>query len=373
MWLNEAFATWMAFSIMERVFPQYETNLRLPQDRAFPVDRRTTSKAIRKTVRNEKEIVDGIGLNYTKGHSILNMLEAYVGPQRFRESIQACLKKYAWGNATEADLWGVLSQTSGLDVAEIASGFLNQLGFVSLQIEGDGTVVQKRYLTYGREAADLQWKIPLNVKYKKDGEVRETFYLLTDKSGTIDVPSDTDWLFPDAGGNGYFRWTVDTEQLYNLVDDADELTDREKIALLSNSEALLSSGDLTLADYLFVLNRMLDDPHPLVFLPALEKLKLIGDEFIGESNRELLAHFVDQALSKRFQSVGIDEKDTDTEAVVQMRPRLMRVLGQYGTDISARDAAASAAMKYLHAPESISSDLGREALRVTAMSDDGEL
>jgi len=373
LWLNEAFATWMSMLILEQAYPQYETNLRLPQAGAFGVDQRTSSKAIRRIVRNEAEIFDGMGLNYTKGHAILNMLEAYVGPEVFRKSIQAYIKKYAWSNATETDLWNVIGTTSDLDVAAIASDFLNQPGFASLQLEDDGTVVQKRYLTYGREAADLQWTIPLNIKYKKDGEVRRTFYLLNDKSGTIDIPAGTDWIFPDADGNGYFRWNIDSQKLYNLIDDADELTDREKIALLSNSGALLAAGDLTLADYLFVLNRMLDDPHPLVFLPALERLKGIGDNFVSASNRELFARFVDQALTERFASVGIDPRETDTEATVQMRPRLMRVLGQYGTDPSVREAAADLATQYLNAPASVSSDLGREALRITALSGDAEL
>lgn len=373
LWLNEAFATWMSMSILEQAYPQYETNLRLPQSGAFGVDQRTTSKAIRRTVRNEAEIFDGMGLNYSKGHAILNMLEAYVGPEVFRESIQAYLKKYAWSNATETDLWNVIGATSGLDVAAIASDFLNQPGFATLRLEDDGTVVQKRYLSYGREAPDLQWKIPLNIKYKKDGEIRSTFYLLNDKSGTIDIPAGSDWIFPDAAGNGYFRWNIDSQKLYNLVDDADALSNREKIALLSNSGALLNAGDLTLADYLFVLNRMLDDPHPLVFLPALERLKVIGEKFVGANNRDLFARFVDQALAKRFTLVGIDPRETDTEATVQMRPRLMRILGQYGTDLSVREAAGDLATQYLNAPASVSSDLGREALRVTALSDDGEL
>jgi alanyl aminopeptidase len=211
------------------------------------------------------------------------------------------------------------------------------------------------------------------VKYKKDGEVRNTFYLLDKKSGSIDVPAGTDWLYPDAGANGYYRWSIESDQFYNLVDDADDLTAREKIALLSNSEALLNSGEMSLADYLFVLNRMLADPHPLVFLPALESLKLIGDEFIDETNSDLFAQFVDQALTERFEVVGAATADSDSEATIQMRPRLMRVLVQYGSNPSAQMAAEEVALQYLEDPASLSGDLGREALRVTSLLNDGAL
>jgi len=317
--------------------------------------------------------MDGLGLNYSKGHSILNMLEAYVGPEVFRKSIQAYLKKYSWSNATERDLWAVISETSGLDVSAIASDFLNQPGYATLAVESDGTVTQNRYSTYGRKMEDLQWQMPLSVKYKKDGEVRNTFYLLDKKSGSIDVPADTDWLYPDAGANGYYRWSVDSEQFYNLVDDADELTAREKIALLSNSEALLDAGEMSLADYLFVLNRMLADPHPLVYLPALESLKQIGDQFIDENNSDLFAQFVDQALTERFEVVGAETTDSDSEATIQMRPRLLRVLVQYGSNPSAQMAAEEVAIQYLEDPASLSGDLGREALRVTSLLNDGTL
>ena len=121
---------------------------------------------------------------------------------------------------------------------------------------------------------------------------------------------------------------------------------------MSNSEALLNAGDMSLADYLFVLNRMLADSHPLVFLPALESLKLIGDEFIDENNSDLFAQFVDQALTERFEVVGAATADSDSEATIQMRPRLLRVLVQYGSNPSAQIAAEEVALKYLEDPAS---------------------
>ena len=371
LWLNEAFATWMARSTLERIYPQYDPELKLPQAGAFEADQRTTSKAIRKTVRNNAEIFDGIGLNYTKGHAVLRMLENYVGHDVWRDAIRAYLRKYAWGNATESDLWAVVSEVSGLDVASIASDYLNQPGFATVSLAGDGTLSQERYLTYGREAAALEWRIPLNIKYKARGEVRQTFHLLEDKTDTVDLPADAAWVFPDAGGNGYFRWKTDLDQFYNLIEDLDVLSRREKIALLDNAEALLNSGDLSLADYLFVLNRLLDDPYPLVFLPALERVKEIGDQFVDATNGARFARFIDQALAERFREVGTDQRADDSEALIQMRPRLMRVLGEYGSDENVRGTAEALTDAYLASPDAVESDLAREALRITALNDDG--
>lgn len=371
LWLNEAFATWMARSTLERIYPQYDPQLKLPQAGAFGADQRTTAKPIRRTVRNNEEIFDGIGLNYSKGHAVLRMLEHYVGHDVWQEAIRAYLDEHAWSNATEQDLWAAVSEVSGLDIAKIAGDYLNQPGFATVTIDDDGNVSQKRYLTYGRDAEELEWSIPLTVKYKADGTVRQTFYLLEDESGSIDLPSDTDWVFPDAGGNGYFRWAVDLDQFYELVEDLDELSNREKIALLDNSEALLNAGDLSLADYLFVLNRLLADPYPLVFLPTLEKVKAIGDNFVDASNREQFRAFIDAALTERFAEVGAVTRADDSEALLQMRPRLMRVLGEFGSDPAVRTAAQELADAYLADPASVDDNLALEALRITAMNDDG--
>ena len=371
LWLNEAFASWMAWTVMETSYPQFESNLKLTQENAFPSDQRTSAKAIRKPVRTEAETLADAGLNYTKGNALIRMIERYVGKDVWQRAIRAYIKEHAWGNTTERDLWDAVSAESGLDVYAIASDFLNQPGFARVIIDENGEVTQQRYLTEGREAPDLAWQIPLNVKYKADNKVKQTFLLLQKDGGTLDIPNDTEWVFPDAGGNGYYRWQTSLEQLYRLVGDIDELTDREKIAVLGNSEALLNAGELSLADYMFVLNTLILEPHPLVFLPALEKLITIGNEFVDTTTRDAFARFIDSALAERFQEVGIDSRPDDSEAIIQMRPRLLRALGQFGSDATVRESAALLTEKYFASANSVPPGIAREAMRVTALNDDG--
>jgi len=371
LWLNEAFASWMAWKIVDENYPQFESNLRLTQENAFPRDQRTTSEAIRRPIKSTEDALAGAGLNYTKGNALLRMIERYVGKDAWQRAIRAYVREHAWGNTTERDLWDAVTKESGLDVNSIASDFLNQPGYARVIIDEEGNVTQQRYLAEGRKAADLAWKIPLNVKYKADGTVRQTFLLLKKDGGTLDIPSDTDWVFPDAGGNGYYRWQTSLSQLHELVDDADELTDREKIALLGNSEALLNAGQLSLADYMYVLNTLIHDPHPLVFLPTLEKLITIGEEFVDAKSRDAFSRFMDQALTERFAQVGAVGRPDDSEATAKMRPRLLRALGEFGSDEAVRASAARLADDYLADPDSVPRGLALEAMRVTAMNDDG--
>ena len=372
LWLNEAFASWMDDVIVHQMYPEFESDLILPQTAAFRIDQGTGTKSIRKETRTEADVNEGSYLPYVKGLTLLRMLESHVGAEKWQEGVRNYLEKFAWGNATEPDLWHEISAVSGIDVGKIASGYLNQPGFPLLTFDRHGGISQERYLQYGLEAPDLQWIVPLNVKYKKDGKIKEIFYLLDDKTGVIDLPEGADWILPDAGAEGYFRWQIDIDQFHALVNDIASLGNREKIALLDNSDALLRARKLSLEDYMFVLTKLLDDPHPMVLLPAVAKVTAIGNTFVREDNAAAFARFVDAELSDRFAGVGIETREGDSEALIQLRPRLVRLLGQYGSDPAVRIAAAEKADLYLASADAVDSNLAGAVLRVTALNDSGD-
>lgn len=373
LWLNEAFATWMASEIVEALYPEYETQLNLPQEFAFMQDELTNSRALRTTVRTEDEIFENLSLQYNKGHALLRMLERYVGQDVWQRSIRKYIKEFAWGNATESDLWAVISKESGLNVATIAGDYTNQPGFASVSIDRAGAVTQKRYVREGLKADKKLWQIPISVKYKFNDSVRQTYTLLEGKAATLDVPSETEWIFPDAGGNGYFRWETDSTHFYNLIDDIDELSEREKIALLDNTEALLNAGSLSMVDYMSVVNRLLRDSHPLVFLQALEAIKSIGEQFVDESNQTAFSAYIDQSMTPRYKEVGFQTLDSDSEVTLRLRPRLVRTLGQFGNDEDLIADAATLVALYFKDPSAVETQMAQEAMRITALHDDGRL
>ncbi len=372
LWLNESFASWIDELMLAQLYPEFESNLGLPQAAAFAIDQGTGVKPIRKEVRTVADSNDGSYLPYVKGLTLLRMLENYVGADKWQEGVRSYLNKYAWSNATEPDLWNEISDASGIDVSKIAGSFLNQPGFPILSVDKNGSVTQNRYMRYGLEAPDLQWTIPLNVKYKKDGEIKEVFYLLDDKAGEIDLPKGVDWILPDAGAEGYFRWEIDMDQFYALVNDSDSLENKEKKALLNNSGALLGARKLSLEDYMLVLTQLLDDEHPVVLLYAVNNLIGIGDAYVNDDNAAAFARFVNAELGDRFVEVGIETRENDSETMLQLRPRMLRLLGQYGMDPNVIAAVAEMASRYLASADAVDQNLAQEVLRVTALNDDGK-
>jgi len=370
LWLNEAFASWIDEAMLEKLYPDFDSHMKLPQATAFGIDQGTSVKPIRKEVKKESDVNEGLYLPYVKGLTLLMMLENYVTPEKWQQGVRNYISKFAWSNATEPDLWKEISDASGIDVSSIAGSFLNQPGFPILSFGKDGGVTQTRYLRYGTEAPDLLWTIPLNVKYKKDGDIKEVFYLLDERDGQVDLPSGADWILPDSGAEGYFRWEIDMGQFYELVDDMDRLEEKEKMALLDNSYALLEARKLSLEDYMYVLTALLDEEHPLVLLTAVNATIAVGNRYVNEDNAEAFARFVNAEVGDRFAEIGVVTRESDSETLIQLRPRLVRLMGQYGANPEVVAAVAEQASLYLESAESVDGNLAQELLRVTALNDD---
>lgn len=119
LWLNEAFATWMADKVVARLYPQYEVDLKTPQNRVMERDADLTSLPIRKPIKSESDVMDDMGLAYFKGGAVLNMVERWLGPETFRREMRTYLNQHRFGNAEAANLWNALGTVSHKDVAGV--------------------------------------------------------------------------------------------------------------------------------------------------------------------------------------------------------------------------------------------------------------
>jgi alanyl aminopeptidase len=360
----------MVGTVIRNLYPEFETNLSLGRSSAFAGDQSTSTQPIRSEIKTEKDYGSDFGLRYSKGQAILGMLESYVGPAAWQKAIRQYVRDFAWGNATDYDLWKVVSRESGMDVTRIANDFLNQPGYALLTFDKDGKVSQERYMPYGIEAQDLHWRIPLTVKYKKDGQVRETFYLLDDRTGALDIPRGADWLYPDAEAMGYYRWQIDPAQFTALVGDMGALSNREQKALLDNSEALWAARKQSISDYLDVVDQLLEHEHPLVFQSALTAIADIGEELVQEEDRALYAAYLNRRLSGRFAEFGVEYRPGDSEAIIKMRPSLMALLGSYGGNPDVIRAAEALTQNFFENPASVEAVLAAAALTVVAENDE---
>ena len=135
-WLNEAFATWMASKATAQFNPDWQIPLNrvLTRQRVMRGDAGPATRAIRSGPVYETAVFDVFdGVTYTKGGAVLEMIETYIGPDAFRRGLSAYFEGQKLSNATAGDLWHYLSQASGTDVAAVARSWTDQKGYPLLQ------------------------------------------------------------------------------------------------------------------------------------------------------------------------------------------------------------------------------------------------
>ena len=130
-WLNEAFATWLAEKATDRFNPDWQLPLRRRMDieEAMARDAGTATRAIRSGPVPEDQVFDVFDdITYDKGGAVLTMLERWIGPDLFRRGLADYMQARQLSNATAGDLWFHIGKASGRDVAALAASWTDQPG-----------------------------------------------------------------------------------------------------------------------------------------------------------------------------------------------------------------------------------------------------
>jgi alanyl aminopeptidase len=383
LWLNESFADWAGDKITDQVFPEFQVALTEMEDtqEIMQTDARPSTQPIRRPVKADTHKFEQLGVAYNKGKAVLSMFERWVGEEKFRQGVLAYIKANAWDNATADDLWRSLSEVSGVELSPAMETFLVQNGVPSIQVEpldqGRVRLTQTRFLNHGVTAEPREWRIPVTLRYPGGGDMPQTTtVLLKSPSEVIQLPGGRtpEWIFPDADGAGYYRWSVPEPMLGNLAENAGEvLNARERIAFLGNLASLLEAGTVGGDEYLRTLQQFAADPEPQVIsylASLLEKVKLA---FVPEEAEDEFAVYVRRTLGPALERFGMAPKAGEPEAVALLRPRLLAWMGDDGRDARVLDYAERVTNEYMKNPASVDPALAGAALRLAAIRGDRKL
>jgi alanyl aminopeptidase len=343
LWLNESFASWMGDKVTQEAFKETEVETRSVEgaQKAMNTERLTT-RSIRQPVGAMDNLLQAADeLAYQKGEAVLGMFEAWLGPDAFRKGIRDYLAAHEWGNATAADLWGALSKASGKDVGKAMGTFLDQPGVpvVTALLVDDGKAVrltQQRFVLAGVKAPPALWQIPVGVKFSDGGVVQTKTFLLTSASQDFKLGVQNklvDWIHPNAGERGYYRWSVARPLLTTMAEEAaTRLDTRERIGFVGNLSALLDAGLLHGGDYLRLLASFAADPDPLVVSAVMTALDEARTALVTAETRQAFATYVQRTLGKALERIGPAPRPGEAESAAALRPTLLWWLAVYGSD-----------------------------------------
>jgi tricorn protease interacting factor F2/3 len=287
LWLNESFATFMAYKVMDSSFPQWrvwEDFLRAETSEAMVRDSLRNTHPIEVEVTSPgqiEEIFDEI--SYNKGASIIRMIEEYMGGDNFRRGIRAYLSQYKFSNATSDDLWGALEEASGKRVREIMREWIRRPGYPVVTARIDGGVLklrQERFLLSGKSEKGI-WPIPVTVEL--DGEAKRS--MMDGEETSIEAKGSTS-LTINPGRTGFYR--VFYRGIYDRVWRA-RLSALDRWGILSDALAFLLAARMPLGDYLRILRRYYGEGEALSAYEASSQLSLlysIMPSQVGEISRQ---------------------------------------------------------------------------------------
>ncbi|HLY76623.1 MAG TPA: M1 family metallopeptidase, partial [Thermoplasmata archaeon] len=113
-WLNESFATFMSYRILDTTFPEFDSwSDFLPRwsAGAFRADSLPSTHPIFQEVDNPDQIAQIFDeITYGKGASVLRMIERYLGEEAFRKGVNTYLERFQYSNASHDDLWTALEE-----------------------------------------------------------------------------------------------------------------------------------------------------------------------------------------------------------------------------------------------------------------------
>jgi aminopeptidase N len=344
LWLNEGFATWMQKKATDHFNPAWDTWNRAHEDKeaAMAVDARPTARPVRNEIVEDSAIDSAFdSITYNKGASVIRMVEAYLGEDKFRNGMRRYMVAHAYSNATSGDLWIEVEKASGSkpgEIASIAEGFVDQPGIPLVRVAvtcSDGKTVarlsQERFTVHDPAPAKQVWQVPVMIG-TLDGQP-PVWRMVADKPVTAEFDGCDKPVKANVGDIGYYRVQYDDAALKRLVASYSQLAAADRVNLLSDSWALgeAKRGD---AQVFLDLTKRVDDKTDLaIWTRALAALGRIDDLERGAPGREAFRGYVRRLARPVLDRLGWDPQPGE-EDMAPLNPMLralaIKTLGRFG-------------------------------------------
>ncbi|KAJ3324928.1 Aminopeptidase 2 mitochondrial [Boothiomyces sp. JEL0866] len=342
LWLNEGFATFVGWLAVDHIFPEWNvftSFLNNEFTRGVVLDSMRSSHPIEVEVKSPSEVSQIFdAISYSKGASVIRMLNAFLGSDKFAEGVTVYLKKHSFGNARTVDLWAALGSVSGVDVASMMYSWTREIGYPVVSVEGESydeakkeltlTLSQSRFLSSGdltaeEEAAAPLWHIPITVFT----ETNSSKLLFKEKTGSITFPytkTETSWFKINAQVNGFYRVKYTPEQLKRLgaaiQNNINAFSTSDRIGVISDVFSLAKAGLGTTADALQVLQNFKAEEDQMVLElvnGAIDAIKeaWYKDERVGAA----LAKLKLSVFESKIDSLGFEYPEGEEQLTVLKR------------------------------------------------------
>jgi len=319
LWLNEGFASWIEYMAVDKLFPDWQMWIQFlaeEQQAALRLDALENTHPIEVPVHHPDEIRTIFDtISYSKGSSVIHMLNDYLGHDTFRDGLRHYLKKHAYQNTDTVDLWEALSEKSGKNVREFMHSWTAKPGF-PVVVTRDRDLHQERfYLTKPGHPTRTHWQIPLLPRPKEAVEVLDTVNSRLEKPALL-----------NAGRSGFYRVAYDPDHIHQLATQikSGQMAPADRLGLLSDSFETAKAGYGSTVSSLEMLASYENESNAAVWdimTMAIGDVRVVMGT--DDQLREAMKPFVRRLTAKQLGRLGWEPKKGEPHFDTLLRPTIL--------------------------------------------------
>ena len=377
-WLNESFAEWMGNKAAHR----WNGALDIASGEvaealiAMDTDSLGRGRPIRQEITRNDQVISAFdSITYLKGAQTVSMFESFVGEEKFRKGVQLHLNRYAYRNATAEDFFASVGEAAGnADLVPALRTFTDQTGVPLLSVKDAATGIslsQSRYVPLGVATDRMlrRWHIPACLSR---GEGR-TCTLLKDGSATLPpLVRTAAALMPNAGGAGYYRFSLEPAGWDALIAAAPTLPERDAMAMADSLWAEFAAGRTDFARVVKAAEQLSRHKDRLPALQLAGNLAELADTQLSDAQMPAVRRLMAKLYGGRPEMQGFDPAAPVADAGVQSwRESLVPVLALLARDPALRTTLKGAAERWLGGDEKALAPVYRRSALAVLAQDGG--
>ncbi len=389
LWLNESFASWMGDKAVDHLFPEWEMWTQFVSsdtNQALSLDGLANSHPIEQAVENPAQIGELFdAISYSKGGSVLRMLEHFLGGDPFRDGLRSYLDAHKYANARQRDLWDALGEASGEPVAEMMHSWVNQTGYPVVDVEterSDGAIAvsakQRRFLyEHLLDPAaedDTRWRVPLSAITATG--IRPESSLMDGSSSSLNLAlasgDDSEgWVKINPGQTGFYRVNYcaeDWDRLRPAIEKL-ELPPVDRLGLQNDAYALAKAGFLPASQFLALAEAYINENNATVWEDLSTNLGGLDSLISNEPFYDDFESFGSRLFAPIAGRMGWEARDGEAHLDALMRSTVLSALGGYG-DEATLDEADRRFAEYQTDAARVHPDIRRVVLNLAAKRGD---
>ena len=359
LWLNESFASWMGDKTVDHLYPEWEMWTQFVShdtNAALGLDGLRNSHPIEANVDDPAEIRELFdAISYSKGGSVLRMLEDYVGAETFRKGLHAYLSGYAYGNARGEHLWAAVNAAAeeeglglGVPVVPLMEAWIKQTGYPVLTADitrsagtAEAAVTQSRFLydhLLGETADAALWPVPVSVALGGNGAPSR--HVISGEGARLAAGAGTGWVKLNAGQTGFFRVAYREEEWRRLGEAIADgaLPPVDRLGLQNDAYALVRSGHLPATVFLELAKSFTGETDAIVWGDLAANLRGLEGLLASTPHLEAFRAYARSLFARIAAQVGWDAQPGDGHLEALRRSIVINQFGGYGDEATLAEA-----------------------------------